>query len=205
MHQWSWFSRLKLQPAAYLITCAQKMLMSATYLYFVTKTLVFLITSSSSRSYSPPLDNKRRCKRCWNSDIHTRVTLKLMKKLKFILFEVVPSEVVTPTKYMYINSVKFQNFMLMFTGGSTWLKFLLCRSVWRQQSVSGNCRAEWIVKFIQGFNISLQLVKKRNNIFCFLSQTTEQSRPTQKPEICCLLGIIFCSINFIKTAEDTDN
>jgi len=49
--------------------------------------------------------------------LYIRVTLKPMKKLKFILFEVVPSEVVTPTKY--INSVKFQNFMLMFTGGST--------------------------------------------------------------------------------------
>jgi len=35
---------------------------------------------------------------------------------------VVP-EVVTPTKY--INSVTFLNFILMFTGGSTWTKFSL--------------------------------------------------------------------------------
>jgi len=34
-----------------------------------------------------------------------------------MIVEVVPSEVVTPAQYN--NSVKFQNFMLMFTGGST--------------------------------------------------------------------------------------
>jgi len=55
--------------------------------------------------------------------------LSLWEKLNFILFEVVPSEVVTPTKYS--NSVKFLNFILMFTGGSTWTKFLLYRNVWR--------------------------------------------------------------------------
>ena len=59
--------------------------------------------------------------------LYIRVTLKPMKKLNFLLLEVVPSEVVTPTKY--INTVKFHNFILMFTGGSTLTKFLMYHNV----------------------------------------------------------------------------